>query len=205
MRNLQSLILPGIVIGLIGGIILFFAAYNYYPQKNVNININGDCFEFLDRAYSEYQLLESEKQKELLKLQLDAIGPIIASIPITFSGSTNEVDKIINSYQINVTNRQLLGDNFTQIDKVIIRGIVDLSVLEQISAGNLQKNKSGSFSSIESAEIGILPNSFISSSESMKIRDNMDNFMIHGIKQIINSSTGVKPTECRSAIVYQDS
>lgn len=205
MRNLQPLILPGIVIGLIGGIILFFAAYNYYPQKNVNINMNGDCFEFLDKAYSQYQLLESEREKELLKLQLDAIGPIVARIPVTFSGTTNEVDKIIDSYRIDVTNRQSLGDNFTQIDKVIIRGIVDLSVLEQISLSNWQKNNSESISSIERTEIGILPNPFISSTESMKIRDNIDSFMIHGIKKIINSSTGVKSTECRSAIVYQDS
>jgi hypothetical protein len=39
----------------------------------------------------------------------------------------------------------------------------------------------------------------------MKIRDDIDNFIVNGIKKIINASTGVKPTECRSAIVYQDS
>jgi len=196
--------LPGIIIGLIGGIILFFAAYNYYPQKNVNINMNGDCFEFLDRAYSEYQLLEIDRQKELLRLQLDAIGPVVAPIPVTFSGSIDEVEQIINIYQINVTNKQTLGDNYTQIDKAIIRGIVDLSVLEQISS-NWQKNNSGLTSNIENTEIGILPNPFISSSESIKISESIDNFMIKGIKKIINSSVGVKPTECRSAIVYQDS
>lgn len=204
MRNLQSMILPGIIIGVIGGIVLFFAAYNYYPQKNVNINMNGDCFEFLDRAYSEYLLLEIDRDKELLKLQLDAIGPVLTPIPVTFSGTIDEVEWIINNYHINVTNRQTLGDNYTQIDKAIIRGIVGLSVLEQIS-NSWQKNNSGITSNIESTEIGILPNPFISSSESMKISENIDNFMINGIKKIINSSTGVKPTECRSAIVYQDS
>lgn len=204
MRNIQSLILPGIIIGIIGGILLFFAAYNYYPQKNVNINLNGNCFEFLDRAYEEYKLLEIERQKVLLKLQLEAIGHIAGRIPVTFSGSSNEVNQVIDTYQINVTNRQTIGDNNTQVDKVIIRGLTDLSVLEQIS-NNWQKNYSGSISNFDNTEVGILPNPFINSSESMKIRDDIDNFIVNGIKKIIHSSTGVKPTECRSAIVYQDS
>ena len=204
MRNLQSLILPGIIIGIIGGILLFFAAYNYYPQKNVNINLNGNCFEFLDRAYEEYKLLEIERQKVLLKLQLEAIGHMAGRIPVTFSGSSNEVNEVIDNYQINVTNRQTIGDNNTQVDKVIIRGLTDLSVLEQIS-NNWQKNYSGSISNFDNTEVGILPNPFINSSESTKIRHDIDNFIVNGIKKIINASTGVKPTECRSAIVYQDS
>lgn len=203
MRNLQSLILPGIIIGIIGGILLFFAAYNYYPQKNVNINFNGNCFEFLDRAYEEYKLLEIDREKELLKLQLDAIGQIGGRIPVTFSGSSDQVDQIIDIYQINVTNRQTIGDSNTQVDKVIIKGLADLSVLEQIS-NNWQENYSGSVSNSENTAVGILPNPFINSSESMKIRADIDNFIVNGIKKIINSSTGVKPTECRSAIVYQD-
>jgi hypothetical protein len=198
------LILPGIIIGIIGGILLFFAAYNYYPQKNVNINLNGNCFEFLDRAYEEYKLLEIERQKVLLKLQLDAIGHMAGRIPVTFSGSSNEVSEVIDTYQINVTYRQIIGDNNTRVDKVIIRGLTDLSVLEQIS-NNWQKNYSGSISNFDNTEVGILPNPFINSSESMKIRDDIDNFIVNGIKKIINASTGVKPTECRSAIVYQDS
>jgi hypothetical protein len=125
-------------------------------------------------------------------------------IPVTFSGSSNEVSEVIDTYQINVTNRQIIGDNNTRVDKVIIRGLTDLSVLEQIS-NNWQKNYSGSISNFDNTEVGILPNPFINSSESMKIRDDIDNFIVNGIKKIINASTGVKPTECRSAIVYQDS
>lgn len=203
MRNLQSLILPGIIVGIIGGIVLFFAAYNYYPQKNVNINLDGNCFEFLDRAYEAYKLLEMEREKELLKMQLDAIGHVAIGIPVTFSGSSNLVDQIIDTYKINVTHRQILGDNHTQVDKVIIRGIANLSVLEQIPI-KWQSNNSGATSTIEGTELGILPNPYINSSESIKIRENIDNYFVNGIKKIVNSSTGVKPSECRSTIIYED-
>ncbi|VFJ12672.1 hypothetical protein [Candidatus Nitrosocosmicus franklandus] len=204
MRNLQSIILPGIIIGVVGGILLFFAAYNFYPQKNVNINLNGDCYEFLDEAFAKYQLLEIEREKELLRLQLDAIGNIPALIPITFSGSSDVVDQIVDANQINVTNRQTLGDNNTQIDKVIIRGIANISVLERVY-DKWQRNISGASTDIENTEIGILPNQYITSEESIKIRDSIDDFMLKGIKEIINSSQGVRPAECRSTIVYQDS
>lgn len=203
MRNLQSLILPGIIVGIIVGILLFFAAYNYYPQKNVNINLDGNCFEFLDRAYEAYKLLEMEREKELLKMQLDAIGHVATGIPVTFSGSSNLVDQIIDTYKINVTHRQILGDNHTQVDKVIIRGIANLSLLEQISV-KWQNNNSGATSTIEGTELGILPNPYINSSESIKIRENIDNYFVNGIKKIVNSSTGVKPSECRSTIIYED-
>ena len=197
--------MPGIIIGVAGGILLFFAAYNFYPQKHVNINLNGDCYEFLDDAFSKYNLLEIEKEKELLRLQLDAIGNIRDPIPIAFSGSNKTVDQIIESNQINVTERQTIGDNSTQIDKVIIRGIVNLSVLERIS-DNWQKNITETSTNLENAEFGILPNQYISSSESLKIRQSIDDFMLEGINKIISSSEdGVKPTECRSAIVYRNS
>ena len=62
LKNLQSIILPGIIVGIAGGILLFFAAYNYYPQKNVNINLDGDCYEFLDEAFSKYKLLVIERE-----------------------------------------------------------------------------------------------------------------------------------------------
>lgn len=204
LKNLQSIILPGIIVGIAGGILLFFAAYNYYPQKNVNINLDGDCYEFLDEAFSKYKLLEIEREKELLKMQLESIGNRSALIPITFSGSSEQVNQIVSLNGINVTDRQTLGDNNTQVDKVIVRGLIDIKILKQIS-NSWQKNFTGSQMDVENTEIGILPNQFISPAESLNIRESIDKFMVSGIKRIIDSGEGVKPTECRSAIVYQNS
>ncbi len=202
LRNLQFVIVPGIVIGIIGGILLFFAAYNYYPQKNVNINLNGKCYEFLDEAYQKYQDLVSNRERELLKLQIASLEGSNSFVPIIFSGSSDDVDYIIDKFDIKVTEIQTLGDQNTQVDKMIIKGVINNTILEQI-LDNISDNITDTTAN-SMPKIGILPNSGISVSESAKISDNMDQFMISGLKEIISEKNGVKETECRSTIIYND-
>ncbi len=194
--------MPGIVIGIIGGILLFFAAYNYYPHKNVNINLNGKCYEFLDEAYQKYQDLVSIRERQLLKLQIEALEGSNSLVPITFSGSSEDVDYIIDKFDINVTEVQTLGDQNTQVDKMIIKGLINNTILEQI-LDNISDNITDTTAN-SMPKIGILPNSGISSSESAKISDKVDQFMISGLKEIISEKNGVKETECRSTIMYND-
>jgi hypothetical protein len=202
LRNLQFIIVPGIVIGIIGGILLFFAAYNYYPQKNVNINLNGKCYEFLDEAYKKYQDLVSNRERELLKLQIDSLEGSNTFVPIIFSGSSNDVEHIIDKFDINVTEKQTLGDQNTKVDMIIVRGIVSNVILEQL-LDNISENITNTTMNLM-PKFGILPNSGISASESAKISDNIDQFMISGLKQIIVEKNGVKDAECRSTIVYKE-
>ena len=202
LRNLQFIIVPGIVIGVIGGILIFFAAYNYYPQKNVNINLNGKCYEFLDEAYKKYQDLVSNRERELLKLQIDSLEGSNTFVPIIFSGSSNDVEHIIDKFDINVTEKQTLGDQNTKVDKIIVRGIVSNVILDQL-LDNISENITDASMNLM-PKFGILPNSGISASESAKISDNIDQFMISGLKQIIVEKNGVKDAECRSIIVYND-
>jgi len=193
---------PGIVIGIIGGILLFFAAYNYYPHKNVNINLDGKCYEFLNEAYQKYQNLVSMRERELLRLQIDALNGSNTFVPITFSGSREDVDNIIEKFNINVTEIQSIGDQNTQVDKEIVKGYISSSILEQIldkSSNNITDDTKNSM-----PKIGILPNSGISASESAEISKNIDQFMIIGLKKIISEKSGVKETECRSTIIYKD-
>ena len=202
LRNLQFIIVPGIVIGIIGGILLFFAAYNYYPQKNVNINLNGKCYEFLDEAYQKYLDLVSIKERELLKLQIESLEGSNTFVPITFSGSSDDVNHIVEKFDINVTEIQPLGDQNTQVDKMIVKGVVNNTILEQI-LNNISENITNTTKN-SIPKIGILPNSGITGSESAKISYNIDQFMISGLKKIIVEKNGVKETECRSTIIYND-
>jgi len=193
---------PGIVIGIIGGILLFFAAYNYYPHKNVNINLDGKCYEFLNEAYQKYQNLVSMRERELLRLQIAALDGSKTFVPIIFSGSSDNVDNIIEKFDINVTEIQSIGDQNTQVDKEIVKGFISNIILEQILdkiSNNITDDTKNSM-----PKIGILPNSGISASESAKISENIDQFMILGLKKIISEKSGVKETECRSTIIYND-
>ena len=194
--------MPGIVIGIIGGILLFFAAYNYYPHKNVNINLDGKCYEFLNEAYQKYQNLVSMRERELLILQIAALDESNTFVPITFSGSSEDLDNMIEKFDINVTEIQSIGDQNTQVDKEIVKGYISSSILEQIldkSSNNITDDTKNSM-----PKIGILPNSGISASESAKISENIDQFMIMGLKKIIAEKSGVKETECRSTIIYNE-
>jgi hypothetical protein len=55
MVNLRGLAIPAIIVLLVGGTISFFMAFSFYPEKHVNIKINGECYEFLDEAYAKYK------------------------------------------------------------------------------------------------------------------------------------------------------
>ncbi|MDN5845900.1 MAG: hypothetical protein L0H53_06460 [Candidatus Nitrosocosmicus sp.] len=199
---MQFIIVPGIVIGIIGGILLFFAAYNYYPQKNVNINLNGKCYEFLDEAYQKYQDLVAIREKELFKMQIESLDGSNRLVPITFSGSGAEVENTIAELDINVTEMQTLGDQNTQVDRMIVKGVVSKALLQQI-LNNISENTTGALMD-SMPKIGILPNAGISASESAKISDNIDQFMTSGLKKIVLEENGVMGTECRSTIIYND-
>jgi hypothetical protein len=88
------------------------------------------------------------------------------------------------------------------VDKVIVKGLGKLSFLQEYyDDWNINSTDD---TEVQSLKIGILPNKFISAQESASIKSKMDKFMIQGIKDILATKDGVKSTECRSAIVYQD-
>ena len=168
----------------------------------MNINLSGKCYEFLDVAYQKYQDLVSLRELELFKMQIEAIGESNTFVPIIFSGSSVDIEGIIHSYDINVTDIQTLGDLNTQVDKMIIKGVVSNAILEQI-VSNISKNNIGA--TVNSMpKFGILPHSGISTSESATISNNTHQFMTNGIKKIIQEKDGVQETECRSTIIYND-
>jgi hypothetical protein len=168
----------------------------------VNINLGGKCYEFLDVAYQKYQDLVVLRELELFKMQIDAIGESNMFVPITFSGSSVDIKRIIDSYDINVTDNQTLGDLNTQVDKMIIKGVVSNAILEQIASNISENNIGATVNSMP--KFGILPNSGISTSESAAISNSTHQFMTNGIKKIIQEKDGVQETECRSTIIYND-
>jgi hypothetical protein len=199
----QKIVVPGVIICLIGGTIMLLLAFSYYPEKHVNANVNGNCYEFLDNAYIKYKNLEMEKGKALRMLQIQAIGSPSVSVPITFSGTNKEVNEFMANNHINEIGRQTLGNNNSSIDKTIIRGTILNGDLEKI-VNDFSNNYMGPFSKTVSYGLGIQPNPHITSDESKQISENIEQFMEKGLKEIIEEKDGVKVAECRSKIVYSD-
>ena len=64
-------------------------------KKNVNINVDGSCYELLGSAFAQYKNLEAQKSIIALQLQLDAIESPSATIPISFSGTKDGIIEFI--------------------------------------------------------------------------------------------------------------
>ncbi|HYG00075.1 MAG TPA: hypothetical protein VD815_08275 [Candidatus Saccharimonadales bacterium] len=195
MANLQKIVVPGVVTCLIGGTIMLLLAFSYYPEKHVNANLNGTCYELVDAAYIKYKNLEVDRWKALKMLQIQAIGSPDISVPITFSGTNKEVNDFMADKNINETERQLLGDNNPNIDKVIIRGTILNENLQKI-VNDFSKNDTMLYG------LGIQPNPYITSIESRQIGENVNQLMETRLIEIIKEKDGVKSAECRSKIVY---
>jgi hypothetical protein len=204
LANSQKIVVPGIITCLIGGTIMLLLAFSFYPEKHVNANLDGNCYEFLDNAYAKYKNLETEKEKALKMLQTQAIGSPSILVPITFSGTNKEVNDFIASNHINETGRQTLGNNNSGIDKVIIRGTILNGNLEKTVINDYSSNDTGSFSKTVSYGLGIQPNPHITGAESQQISESIEQLMEKGLKEIIAEKEGVKAAECRSKIVYND-
>ena len=207
MVNFRALAIPAIIVLLVGGTISFFAAFSFYPEKHVNVKINGECYEFLDNAYTKYKKLQAEKEMLIFRLQANAIGSPNTIIPIIFSGTGEEVDDFVNRYDIKTITSQRIGANNNYIDKYIVKATMTKQDFERVINDLTVKDLDPLTKSI-SGSIGMQPNSHITMQEGKQISLYSKDFMRNGIQQIIDASNsnsdydGVKQAECRTKIQY---
>ena len=198
-----KLAIPLIVIFIIVGAVSFSLAFTYYPKKNVNVNVDGICYEILGSAYADYKDLEAERELRVLAHEYNAIEEPNAIIPILYTGTKDKVQDFISKYNITVTDDQEIGGQMYSTNdysgKTIIKGeiskanllkvITDLSLLNKVSNENILYH------------LGIQNNIFLSSEEREKISSDSKSFMLEGIQKIIeNRKDSIKQAECRSQI-----
>ncbi|HJR48468.1 MAG TPA: hypothetical protein VJ799_09975 [Nitrososphaeraceae archaeon] len=208
MVDFRALAIPAIIVLLVGGTISFFMAFSFYPEKHVNVKINGECYEFLDNAYAKYKKLQAEKELLIFRLQANAIGSPNTIIPVIFSGTGEEVDDFVNRYNINIITSQKIGANNNYIDKYVIKATMTKQDFERIINDLTIKDLDPLTKSI-SGSIGLQSNSYITEQEGEQISLYSKDFMRNGIQQIIDASNanssdydGVKQAECRTKIQY---
>ena len=198
-----KLAIPLIVIFIIVGAVSFSLAFTYYPKKNVNVNVDGICYEILGSAYADYKDLEAERELRVLAHEYNAIEKPNAIIPILYTGTKDQVQDFISKYNITVTDDQEIGGQMYStndyIGKTIIKGeiskanllkvITDLSLLNKVSNENILYH------------LGVQNNIFLSSEERGKISSDSKRFMLEGIQKILeNRKESIKQAECRSQI-----
>jgi hypothetical protein len=207
MVNFRALAIPAIIVLLVGGTISFFMAFSFYPEKHVNVKINGECYEFLDEAYVKYKNLQAEKELLIFRLQANAVGSPSTIIPVIFSGTEEEVDDFASKYNINKITSQRIGANNNYIDKYIVKATITKQDFERIVNDLTIKDLDPLTKSI-SGSIGLQSNTYITEQEGKRISLYAKDFMHNGIHQIIDASNansdydGVKQAECRTKIQY---
>ena len=200
MIDYHKLAIPTIAVLAAGGIISFLLAYNFYPEKHVNVNIGGKCYELLDSAYTKYQDLAANNEIEILKLQLDAIESEQATLPVTFSGRQSDILNFKNNYDIKIISDNAISDDIS-VDKRIVKATVTKNELKKI-VNDLSIKDVIPLSKTVAGSIGLQPTLYITSEEGKIISLKSTQFLRKGIQEIINSEGGVKPAECRSAVEY---
>jgi hypothetical protein len=204
MVDFRNLTIPIIIALIVGGTISFFLAYSFYPEKHVNVKIDGHCYEFLDNAYEKYKKLQGEKEILTLRLEANSIESPSTKIPVIFSGTRTEVDDFVSRYNMNATSSQVVGANKIYIDRHIVKATISKQDFERLindinvkDLDPLRKTIIGS--------LGLQPGSLISAQESKQISSYSKDFMRNGIQQIVNDTSqtgGVKQAECRTKIQY---
>jgi hypothetical protein len=194
--DFHRLAIPLIIILAISGVVSFFLAHNFYPKKNVNVNVGGVCYELVGSAFNQYKDLEAQRSVRILQLQLNAIEPHNAALPISFSGTKDGVIEFSSKYDINITANNRIGN----INEYVTNGIIKKSHLERILE-DLEETKNNPLNRTVLSTVGLQPNLFITEEEGRQIAGNITRFMQTGIRQIIESgNTGdINTAECRSS------
>jgi hypothetical protein len=206
MIDYYKFAIPGIVVVIIGGMISGLMAYNFYPEKHINVNIDdGKCYELLDSANVKYQNLAAKNKIEILKLQLDAINSEkeqAVILPVTFSGTHAGISDFTDKYNIiNIISDTPISDN-SNVDKRIVKATITRSEFQRI-VNDLTLKDVNPLSKTVAGSIGLQPNTYITPAEGKQISLSSNDFMREGIHEIVESNyDGVKSAECRTKIQY---
>lgn len=194
--NLYKLAFPGILALLAIGTVGFLLAFSYYPEKHVNVNIDGKCYELLDASHEKHKILRAENEINVKQMQLNMIEQSDARLPIVFNGFKESVDDFIRQYDIrNIISIQKVSDN-PAFDKYIIKATLSTNELQEI-VNDLTVSDFYPTLSIKGS-LGLGPNKYISSEEGKVISAESKDFMQNGIKNIVKYNVGIKLAECRN-------
>ena len=197
--SLYKLAFPSILALLAVGTAGFLLAFSYYPEKHVNVDIDGKCYELLDVSNEKHKILRAENEINVKQMQLNMIEHKDTSLPIVFSGFKKDLDDFINKYDIrNILSVQKVSENPT-FDKFIIKATLSKIDLQKI-VNDLTISDFYPILSVK-GNVGLGPNKYISTEEGKVISAESKKFMEKGIKNIVESNIkveGIKLAECRN-------
>lgn len=194
----RKLSIPAIIIVVIGGVISFFLAFNFYPEKHVNVNIEGKCYELIDQANIQYQNLVASTRLQVLKMQIDYIESADAQIPIIFSGYEDRINAFLQTNHLQIIEKQNITNSVNpSLNKNIVKAIISKNELSNL-INNSEISDFYPYSNSIIGSIGIQPTQYFTIEEGKAVSNKSKELMYIGVKEIIKSKDGVKSAECRN-------
>lgn len=194
----RKLSLPAIIIFVIGGVISFLLAFNFYPEKHVNVNVDGKCYELLDMANIQYQNLAATNRLPVLKMQIDYIESANAKIPIIFSGYEERINEFLQIYPFQIIDKQNITNSVNpSLNKNIVKAIVSKNELSNL-INNSKISDFYQYSNSIIGSIGIQSTQYFTLEEGKAVSNKSKELMYNGLKEIIERKEGVKSAECRN-------
>ncbi|MGE5634876.1 MAG: hypothetical protein ACM3VV_06550 [Deltaproteobacteria bacterium] len=194
----RKLSIPAIIIVVIGGVISFFLAFNFYPEKHVNVNIDGKCYELIDQANIQYQNLVASTRLQVLKMQIDYIESADAQIPIIFSGYEDRINAFLQTNHLQIIEKQNITNSVNpSLNKNIVKAIISKNELSNL-INNSEISDFYPYSNSIIGSIGIQPTQYFTIEEGKAVSNKSKELMYIGVKEIIKSKDGVKSAECRN-------
>jgi len=201
----SNIVVPSICVLIVAGIISFFIVYGFYPEKHVNVNLYGVCYELVGPAYQKYTNLAAQKELTMIRLQSYAIKSPDLSIPIVFTGSKKQITNFVNKYTsgLYIVSNEGMDPGFVNIDMQIVKAIVTKPTLQRIT-NDLTIDDFNPLKKTVGGSIGLQSTSYISSAQEEKIMTYVDQLVQNGVKKIVFDGEkqgevgGVKPHECRN-------
>jgi hypothetical protein len=194
----RKLSIPVIIILVIGGVISFLLAFNFYPEKHVNVNIDGRCYELIDNANIQYQNLAASNRLLVLKMQIDYIESADAKIPIIFSGYEERINEFLQRYPFQIIEKQNITNSVNpSLSKNIVKAIVSKNELSNL----INRSKISDFYPYSNSiigSIGIQSTQYFTLEEGKAVSNKSKELMYKELKEIIESKDGVKSAECRN-------
>ena len=194
----RKLSIPTIIIVVIEGVISFFLAFNFYPEKHVNVNIDGKCYELIDQANIQYQNLVASTRLQVLKMQIDYIESADAQIPIIFSGYEDRINAFLQTNHLQIIEKQNITNSLNpSLNKNIVKAIISKNELSNL-INNSEISDFYPYSNSIIGSIGIQPTQYFTIEEGKAVSNKSKELMYIGVKEIIKSKDEVKSAECRN-------
>ena len=194
----HKLSLPTIIIFEIEGVISFLLAFNFYPEKHVNVNVDGKCYKLLDKANIQYQNLAATNRLLVLKMQIGYIESANSKIPIIFSGYEERINEFLQIYPFQIIEKQNITNSVNpSLNKNIVKAIVSKNELSNL-INNSKISDFYQYSNSIIGSIGIQSTQYFTLEEGKAVSNKSKELMYNGLKEIIERKEGVKSAECRN-------